>query len=247
MNYFTYVNEIKNRILCIIISCLISSYIAYINKTILLFILIKPSLNVLNKQNLYFIYTNLSELFYTYINLVVTVTAHISGMYILFQLISFLKPGLYNSEKEAINKYFIVVKITWFITIFTTYKYIIPFSWDFFINIQNSIGDNQIDFFFEAKLNEYLSFVTSIFNILLVNLLLINVILTYIYEKKETIYYIKIFRKKIYFALFLLASIMTPPDVISQLTVGLISILILEIYIYLLIINKNLWEPIKTN
>ena len=172
MHYFTYINEIKSRVLCIITSCIISSYVTYTYKTILLYILIKPSLNILNKQSLYFIYTNLSELFYTYIDLIVTVTAHASGTFILFQIISFLKPGLYKSEEKAVNRYFIIVTITWLLTIFTTYKYIIPFSWDFFINIQESIGeDNQIDFFFEAKLNEYFSFITSIFNILLLNLL----------------------------------------------------------------------------
>jgi len=242
MRYFRYVNEIKSRAICIIVSCCISSYMTYTYKAVLLYILIKPSQNILSKQGLYFIYTNLSELFYTYIDLVITVTAHSSGIFILFQIISFLKPGLYYSEKKLINKYFIILIITWFITIFATYKYIIPFSWTFFINIQDSIGDNKMDFFFEAKLNEYLSFVTSLFNILLLNLLLINILLTYVYEKKETIYYIKLFRKKIYFALFFIASIITPPDIISQLTVGFMSIFLLELYIYVLIIDKNLME-----
>ena len=242
MIYFNYLTEIKNRFICVIIACFLSSYVAYEYKEVLLFILIKPSTCFFEEQSLYFIYTNISELFYTYINLILTTTIQTNVVFFFFQMIQFLKPGLYKSESILIKKYFTVITTTWISTIFVVYKLIIPFSWDFFFAIQNQIKENQIEFFFEAKLNEYLLFVMSTFNICLLNLMLISLMSAYLYKIPNTLKYVKIYRKKIYFILFLLASVITPPDIFSQMLLGFISIGFLEIYLYMLIANKKLTE-----
>jgi len=157
-------------------------------------------------------------------------------------MIQFLKPGLYESESLLIKKYFTVITTTWVSTILVVYKLIIPFSWDFFFAIQNQIKENQIEFFFEAKLNEYLLFVMSTFNMCLLNLTLISLMSAYLYKIPSTLKFVKIYRKKIYFILFLLASVITPPDIFSQMLLGFISIGFLEIYLYMLIANKKLTE-----
>jgi hypothetical protein len=66
---FSYFSEIKNRIILLLLTWISTFYICYTYKEILLFVFIKPSLILSKLNNLYFITTNITEIFITYINL----------------------------------------------------------------------------------------------------------------------------------------------------------------------------------
>ena len=237
--YKNYWHEIKNRCLCILYSLLITAIISYKYKTTLLYIYIKPSINYFTNKTLYFIYTNISELFYTYINLIISTTIQTTFLFVLIQILLFFKPGLYKKEFILLKNLTYTVTIVWLISILVIYKILLPFSWEFFFNIQNNQDQNQIEFFFEAKLNEYLLFIESIFYMCTMCIFIISTFFIYLYTIPNTLNYLKQYRKKIYFSIYIVASIITPPDIFSQIILGTISILIFELYIYLLIINKT--------
>ena len=247
MLYKDYYNEIKNRIVCIIYSFCISIWISYKYKTTLLYLLIKPSLIYYSEKSFYFIYTNISELFYTYINLIITTAFQITIFYLIYQIFNFFNPGLYRNESSLLKKAIFVMWATWVSSILLIYNVVLPFSWEFFLKLQDKLEKNQIEFFFEAKLNEYLNFITTVFNTSMLYIFLIFLTFIYIYQLKNALEYLKKYRKKLYFIFFIIASIITPPDLISQITIGTSSIIIFEIYIYLLLLNNKLRQPVEAN
>ncbi len=85
----------------------------------------------------------------------------------------------------------------------------------------------NLTFYFEAKLNEYLVFYKSVFY--LCNLIYQIVILFFIFLDlfKTNLLIIKKFRKIFYFLFLIVSTFLTPPEVIFQL---IISICIITIY-----------------
>ena len=250
MIYKNYIIEIKNRWILILYSWLFTILICYIKKELIIYIFIKPCFHLYKENTLYFIYTHLSDIFYTYINIIIVVSIQITIFYILYQSYLFLAPGLYKTELKRIKLSIISLFIIWTFTIILLHSIILPFSWKFFLSFQNNISEiNNFSFFFEAKLNEYVSFVISSFNICIFNLLCVYCIITILNNKSDITNSLKTYRKSIYFILFLLASVVTPPDIISQLFLGILSILLFEIYniLYIINIKLHLRKPIKTN
>jgi len=235
--YFT---EIIKRILVIIISWIAYFGIGYYYKATLIYIIIKPSFKYLKQKTIYFIYTNINELFYTYLTLIITVANNLCILIIVYNIHKFLKPSLYKIEYTNLKKMSQYLLLIWNLSLALLYLLILPISWNFFLNLQNTINNSHINFFFEAKLNEYLIYMASIFNICLLNTLLIGILFGLVHNTSNLKNFILNKRKSIYLLFFIIASIITPPDIISQTFLGGTSILLFEIYIYFLILNINL-------
>lgn len=235
-----YITEIIKRILVIIISWISYLGICYYYKATLIYIIIKPSFKYLKQKTIYFIYTNINELFYTYLTLIITVANNLCILIIIYNIHNFLKPSLYKIEYTNLKKISQCLLIVWNLSLALLYWLILPISWNFFLKLQDSINNSHINFFFEAKLNEYLIYIASIFNICLLNTLIMSVLFGLIHNTSNLKNFILNKRKGIYLLFFIIASIITPPDIISQIFLGSISILLFEIYIYFLILNINL-------
>nr|QYC61958.1 Sec-independent protein translocase component TatC [Guinardia striata] len=234
-----YSTEIINRTLIIITSWSLYLGISYYYKQTILYIIIKPSLNQVKQKTIYFIYTNIHELFYTYLTLIISVANTLSAVIIIFNIYNFLKPSLYKTELLYAKKISQSLIFIWSLSLLLLYLIILPLSWNFFIKLQESINKSYINFFFEAKLNEYLSFITSIFNMCLFNTIIICTLFGLVHNTSNIKNFISNQRKNIYLLFFIIASIITPPDVISQLILGSLSILSFEIYVYFLILKIN--------
>lgn len=242
--YYYYIIEIKNRILIAIVSWLLLIMITYYYKSTLIYLFIKPSYStgMVNNKNIYFIYTNVSELFYTYINMIINTTIPIFFSIIIYQLILFIKPGLYKYEYRNIITYCKLLISLLVLNLNIFYLIILPISVNFFINFQELINNSQpIKFFFESKLNEYINFVSNTILFCILISIIISIILYYIMLKSKTYKdYINKNRKKIYFIVWLIVTVITPPDVFSQIVLGISIILIFEVYIVLIIFRHNL-------
>ena len=133
-----YLYEIKNRIFILGLAWVSSLCTCYFYKEVILYILLKPSLFETKTDNLYFIYTNLTELFSTYIDITFFVSNHVLGLLLVFQIYSFLKPSLYKHESNFIKQTFTQLLIVLLLSVTVTYYIIIPYSWDFFINFEKN-------------------------------------------------------------------------------------------------------------
>lgn len=232
-SYYKYYLEIKNRGLLLFISWLSIIGVCYLYKEIILFIFINSS-NYFNlsKTKPYFIFTNVSEIFYVYLDLLLFITNQITLLMFFYHMFIFLSLGLYKSEFKKLKLTFQTFLIVWVISIFLLCKFVIPYSWAFFLSFQqNNKTDKLISFFFEAKIIEYFNYFTDLYYLCLINcqfFALLTLVLTTFTKKK-----IKTLRKIFYFIFILFSTLMTPPDIISQLILTLILILIYEILIFI--------------
>jgi len=135
MILLNYILEIKNRIILLLFTWSTVFLICYRYKEIMLYIIIKPSFsnNILsNVNNIYFITTNITEIFNTYINIANIFSNKICLLFFLMHFIIFIKKGLYQNEINIIKKIFITYTILSFFSIILLYHVIVPLSWNFF-------------------------------------------------------------------------------------------------------------------
>jgi len=236
-----YFSEIKNRIILLILSWISTFYICYNYKEILLFLFIKPSLNLTYKFNkIYFITTNITEIFNTYINLASFISNQVVFFYFLNHFILFIIPGLYKYEINSVKKVIFIYLIFLITSTLTFYFILLPVSWNFFFHFQKILSNNQLNLYFEAKLSEYLDFFMNLNQISTFICQFFTLIFIYITSIKNYLTFIKKYKKIIFFVLLILATIITPPDILSQIILGSFIIIFYEIIIIsILIININ--------
>jgi len=235
-----YINEIKYRLFFISISWLLNICLSYYYIETIIFITIKPGLVLYTNDNLYFVYTHLNEIFNSYLSLIFMCANNITLLIIMYHLFMFFKPSMYIKEYNEVKKLFILFNVLWVSNIITLYYIILPFSWKFFLSYQStSILEKSTSFFFEAKIQEYIYFIYELYYICFI----FNVFFYFI------IFFIQKFsfnKKYIYLIIFIFSTVITPPDVISQLMLSCVLIVIIEIYLYYNIFLNNLRKPIKT-
>lgn len=236
-----YFSEIKNRIILLILSWISTFYICYNYKEILLFLFIKPSLNLSSEFNkIYFITTNITEIFNTYINLASFISNQIAFFFLLKHFIFFIIPGLYKYEINTLKKIIFIYLIFLISSILSLYYIILPISWNFFFHFQQILSNNQLNLYFEAKLSEYLDYFMTLSKISTLICQIFTLIFIYITNNKNYLTFIKKYKKIIFFFLFILATIITPPDILSQVILGSFIIIFYEILIlFILCININ--------
>lgn len=229
-----YIKEIKCRFFFICLPWLIIAIISLIYKEILLYLIVKPCLTSLNKNYMYFVYTNLTEIISNYITISIYISTLSTFLLLIYHSFDFIKPGLYKKEIFLAKNYFIYSSFMFIISTALLYMYTIPLSWNFFLTFQNPIlGFN---FFFEAKLNDYLEF---FMNTLVINLLLSQIfifLVLWLNIQKRCVVNFKYHRKSIYVLLLLISTLITPPDIFSQLFVYTINLVIYECVVYYLIV-----------
>jgi len=236
-----YFLEIKNRTILLILSWVSIFFVCYSYKEILLYIIIKPSLNLSTEFNkIYFITTDITEIFNTYINL----ASFISNQIIIFLLLNhfrfFLAPGLYSCEKKKLKAGFCVYLLFAISSNLFLYYILLPMSWNFFFHFQQILSNEQLNLYFEAKLSEYLKFFITLSHVSTLISQVFTIIFLYIKNMTNYLKFIKKNKKLIFFIFILLATIITPPEVFSQLIVGSFIVICYEIIvIIILFLNVN--------
>lgn len=209
----------------------------YHYKDLILFIILKPCLNITINKEIYFVYSNITEILHNYILIVLFLSSIITFCFIFFHIIDFVKFGLYSNEITFVTNYLCYSIVFSSFCFLSCYFYFIPEFWFFFFQYSKNENMN-FNFFLEIKLEEYLYFNYNIFKICLI----ISQILTLLYYwvKKNISFIItcKYTRKRIYILLFSISTLVTPPDVISQIIVGGVFIIVYELFIYCFIFKK---------
>ena len=225
-----YFFEIKNRFMLVFLSWSITFTIAYLNKNILLFLCIKPILYLFEKNSFYFIATSLTDIFSTYLDLSYLISFQLTFYFILYQVRMFMRPSLYRSEVKQLNFFIYLSFILWLISLSILNLAIIPSVWYFFASFQN-FSTNQLNIFLEVRITEYLSFYILLYWIVVVICLIFLVLSIFLNIFSEKLLWIKTTRKPFYFFFLSAATLLTPPDVISQLIVGFSFVIAYELLI----------------
>lgn len=240
--FYKYYKEIKNRFFFVFFSWLICLSICYYYKEVLLFTIIYwTNLFVESNTKPYFIFTNIAEVFYVYFELSVFISNQVGLCMLFYQLIMFLSLGLYHFEFSRLKLVFQVFFISWGISICLLSMCIIPLSWSFFLGFQDNLTSAQpVLLYFEAKLAEYLSYFIQLYYICLTSCQFLAAILVLLTSLDEKLRKTKTFRKLFYLVFVVFSTIITPPDILSQICISCTLILIYELVLILKQIQANM-------
>lgn len=213
INFFI---EIRNRFILLIVTALSVFITGYCYKTFLLILIIVSNTKLSNDILNYFIFTSITELFVIYIMSCFFLVLQIIYYIMLYQLICFLAPGLYKKEYIFIKSIFFTSILLGILSIYFFFNQLVPLVSNFFLSFQK-YSIQTINFYFEARIYEYLIFYKdlylSCFFIFQSSIFLI--LLASYTSNNLTI--LKIIRKFIYIMLLVFSTIITPPDIFSQL------------------------------
>ena len=216
-----YFLEIRNKFVLLSITFFSILLICYWYKEVLLFLVTQMHLN---DESLYFIFTDVTELFSVYFKLVFFFSVQITLWYFFYHLFFFLSIALYSYEFKFIS--FLWKSGTFFYVLSSLLSsyIIIPFGWNFFLSFQSQQG-----FYFEARVNEYFDFYSNVYILCLIYCQLFTLLFFFLAEIQHNYFYIKKYRKFYYYIFLIFATLMTPPDLISQIVTTLFVITMYEI------------------
>lgn len=226
--------ELRRRLIYSVLSVVVLFGICYYFSEHIYAFLVKPLADITAEMGgeRRMIYTALQEAFFTYVKVAFFAAAFLAFPVIASQIWIFVAPGLYKSEKKAFLPFLIATPILFFLGGAFVYYFVIPVAWKFFLSFETAGGGTSpLPIQLEAKVDEYLSLVMQLifafglcFQLPVACTLLGRAgIISSDGMKSKRRYAIVI--------AFIVAAILTPPDVISQIGLAMPTILLYEISI----------------
>ena len=151
---------------------------------------------------------------------------------LLIQIWIFVAPGLYRNEKTVVIPYLIATPILFLLGAALVYYFIMPLAIKFFLSFESIGGQGTLPIQLEAKVNEYLSLIMRLifaFGISFQLPVLLTLLARVGFVSSEGL---RKNRKYVIVGVFAVAAILTPPDPISQIGLGIPILLLYEISIF---------------
>ncbi len=216
-----HLGELRRRIIIVAVSLVVFFAAIFI---FLIETIVKSMLSL--AEGFQFIYIEPSELVTSYIKLAFVISLVVSSPIILYQIWGFLKPGLKTSEKRAGFGSLLGGFVFFALGITFAYLVAIPFTLDFFVRFETTgMISPMISF------ENYMSFIinTMLAFGCVFEMPILTVLLSQIGILKPR--FMLRFRKYAIFLIFIIAAVITPPDVFSQIMVAIPMMLLFEISI----------------
>jgi sec-independent protein translocase protein TatC len=224
--------ELKKRLIYCLLAILVGFFLSYHFADAFYNFLLQPLSEALGGQNdQKIIYTSLTEAFLTYLKLSLLASVFFTFPFLALQFYLFIAPALYKKEKRFILAILFFCPMLFLLGAVMVYELVLPLAFKFFLSFQNFNPQNSLPIELQAKISEYLDLVIQLifafgiaFQLPIILVCLVKFgILSVEGLKKKRKYWIVI--------IFAIAAVITPPDVLSQISLAVPMILLYEISI----------------
>lgn len=236
--------ELRRRLMISMVFFLIATCGCYFFAADIYGFLVRPLAQVLEGENRRLIYTGLGEAFITYLKLACFAGGFLSFPVIASQLWFFVAPGLYKNEKSVFLPFLVATPALFLTGAAFVYYLVIPVAWKFFAGFESlAPSSNGLPIQLEARVSEYLSLImTLIFAfgfcfqmpVLLTLLGRVGIISSAWLAEK---------RRYMIVAIFMVAAVLTPPDILSQFLLAVPMMGLYEISVILVRMGEKRHKP----
>lgn len=236
----SHLSELRSRLLKTLIMLTVFFVIFYIFADNIYNFLVQPYASAVEGEaGRRLIFTALHETFFTYIRVALFASLFISLPFLLIQLWIFIAPGLYRNEKNIVMPYLIATPLLFVLGSALVYYVIMPLAIKFFLSFETIGSNGVLPIQLEAKVNEYLSLVMRLiiafglsFQLPVALTLMARVGFVSTSSLRKN-------RKYVIVGVFAMAALLTPPDPISQIGLGIPILILYELSIYAVSLIEN--------
>jgi sec-independent protein translocase protein TatC len=227
--------ELRRRLLISSVAFILSFILCYYFAKEIYGFLVRPLADILatRGENRRMIYTALTEAFFTYMKVAAFSAAFVCFPVWAGQLWAFVAPGLYKHEKKAFAPFLAATPVLFLAGAATVYYLVLPVAWKFFLSFETmGVASGGLPIELEAKVGEYLSLVMKL--IFAFGVAFQMPVLLTLLARVGIISSADLVAKRRYaiVGVFIAAAILTPPDIISQLSLAVPMLILYEVSIF---------------
>ena len=232
-SFVEHFTELRSRLVKSIIYLFIFFVICYFFAENIYSFLVAPYAEAVKDDeiNRRMIFTALHETFITYLKVAFFAAMFITSPIILIQIWKFVAPGLYKNEKKALLPYLTATPALFLLGGMLVYYLVMPLAIKFFLSFETSTHLGGLPIQLEAKVNEYLSLIMRLifaFGISFQLPVILSLLARVGFIDSQ---YLKKRRKYVIVIIFAVAAILTPPDPITQIGLGIPLLILYELSI----------------
>lgn len=221
--FYRHLFELKLRLAYVIFSLFISFLTCYYYCFEIIYIFAKPFLQYSNR----FMFTNLAEAFYTSIEISFLCSLYTVIPLFLYQFWCFIIPSKFENERKKLNFTFFSIFIFFIISILFVYSIFLPKLYEFLLNFQ--INTNLLHIELQARIQSYVELACKIFIFFTFFFQLPLIFLSLVKHKCIKLYFLFANRKKIVLIALIISALISPADIVAQLSLTLFVVISLEI------------------